>query len=88
MDTAFLVVSLFFPRLVLLVYYVTGWIPPNTIPLLGDVLLAVFIPRLLILIYIYQTLGGKSAWFWIHVIALILAYSGGGATARKRKKQK
>jgi len=88
MDTPFLIISLFFPRVVLFIYYAKGWIPTNTVPLLLDVLLAVFIPRLLILIYIYQTLGTGSVWFWIHLIALLLAFSGGGTAAKKRKRKK
>lgn len=78
MDFYFLLFSLFFPRITLLVnYFLLGHFPHSTIPFLGDVLLGVFIPRVLILIFIYQDLGMNNIWFAAHLIALVLTYLGG-----------
>lgn len=85
MDTPFLLLTLFFPRILLFVYYVKGWIPANTLPFWGDVALAVFVPRILVLLYIYHNLGPASGWFWAHAVVLILCYAGGGSTASRKK---
>lgn len=78
MDFYFLLFSLFFPRIVLLVYFLLiGRFPHSTIPFFGDVLMGVFIPRVLILIFIYQDMGMNNIWFAAHLIALILTYFGG-----------
>jgi hypothetical protein len=75
MDNTFLLVSLFFPRLVLIAYYLDARIPSNIIPFWGDVVLSVFVPRLLVLLYIYTNLGADNGWFWAHLIAAILCYT-------------
>lgn len=86
MDIYFLIFSLFFPRIVLLVYLVQNWYPDNAVPNWADVLLGVFAPRILILIYIYQNMGFENIWFVAHLVVLILAYFGGGReTARRRR---
>ena len=87
MNTYFLVLTLFFPRLTLLVSYLNGWIPPNTIAFWGDALLSVLFPRVLVLIYIYQNIGMNNVWFWVHVIALVLAWGGGGSSANRRRRR-
>ncbi len=88
MDTIFLVLSLFLPRITLLIYYFSHGIPANNMPLIGDFLLTVFLPRVLILIYVVDNLGTSSPWFWIHLIAAILVYSGFGKYSHKRYKKK
>lgn len=86
MDEYFLILSLFFPRIVLVVYYLQGWQPANSVPLWGDVLLGVLAPRVLILIYIYQNMGAENVWFIAHMVVMILVYFGGGReTARRRR---
>mgnify|MGYP001235124275 FL=1 len=87
MDTIFLVLSLFLPRLALVVYWFLGMIPFNTVPFFGDVLLTIFLPRVLVIIFIVQNLGTESPWFWIHLIVGIGVYIFGGNKARKRKKK-
>lgn len=90
MDVYFLIFSLFFPRIVLLVYLFLfeSQYPANTVPLWGDVLLGVFLPRVLILIYIYQNMGAENVWFIAHLVVMILAYFGGGReTARRRTRR-
>ena len=74
MDDVFLLVSLFFPRATLIVYYFMGQMPFNTVPFALDIILAAIIPRLLILIYIIQNNGMGSTWFWLHIITAILIF--------------
>jgi hypothetical protein len=88
MDFYFLLFSLFFPRVVLLVYIFLfpAAYPANAVPQWADVLLGVFMPRLLILIYIYQNLGADNVWFVAHLIVAIIAYFGGSReTVRRRR---
>lgn len=86
MDIYFLIFSLFFPRIVLLVYLFLNLYPNNAVPQWADILLGVFVPRILILIYIYQNMGADNVWFIAHLIVLILTYFGGGReTVRRRR---
>lgn len=85
MDTVFLVISLFLPRTTLIIYYLFIGIPANTIPLIGDILLAVFLPRVLVIIYIVQNLGTDSPWFWIHLVVALLVYFGSGKKVKSWK---
>lgn len=71
-DTWFLVLGLIFPRIALFIAFVTGTIPYNTVPFLGDLFMAFFVPRILILIYIITCLG-FGGWFVVHLIFLFLA---------------
>ena len=88
MDEYFLIFSLFFPRIVLLVYYFQGWyrrMPCRS----GAMFFLAFLPRILILLYIYQNWVRDNIWFAAHLIVLILAYFGGGReTARRRSSSK
>lgn len=88
MDFYFLLISLFFPRIVLVVYFLQGWYPANEVPNWLDVVLGIIAPRILILIYIYQNMGYDNIWFAAHLIVMILAYFGGGrqtlVTRRRR----
>ena len=88
MDVYFLIFSLFFPRVVLLVYIFLfpAAYPANIVPQWADILLGIFMPRVLILIYIYQNLGADNVWFIAHLVVAILAYFGGSReTARRRR---
>ena len=88
MDIYFLIFSLFFPRIVLLVYLFMfpAQFPQNAVPQWADLLLGIFLPRVLILIYIYQNMGAENVWFIAHLVVLILAYFGGGReTVRRRR---
>lgn len=89
METAFLILSLFIPRITLIIYYFfVHCIPPNDIPFIGDILLSVFFPRVLVLIYIVENLGTATPWFWIHLIVALIVYSGSGKYYHKRRKRK
>ena len=85
MDFYFLLFSLFFPRIVLLVYIFLfpQLYPTNAMPQWADILLGIFVPRILILIYIYQNMGFDNIWFIAHLIVMILAYFGGWETKRR-----
>ncbi len=88
MDIYFLIFSLFFPRIVLLVYLLQNWYPQNSVPQWADVLLGVFMPRVLILIYIYQNIGADNVWFVAHLVVMILTYFGGSKeTVRRRRRR-
>lgn len=88
MDFYFLLFSLFFPRIVLLVYLFQDWYPQNLVPQWADILLGVLAPRILILIYIYQNMGYENIWFAAHLVVLIFAYFGGGRETRRRTRAK
>jgi hypothetical protein len=87
-DIYFLIFSLFFPRIVLLVYLVQGWYPANAVPQWADILLGVLMPRVLILIYIYQNMGVDNVWFIAHLVVLILTYFGGGRETHRRRRRR
>ena len=90
MDFYFLLFSLFFPRVVLLVYLFMfpSQFPQNAVPQWADILLGVFMPRVLILIYIYQNMGADNVWFIAHLLVMILAYFGGGRETRRRRRRR
>lgn len=88
MDFYFLLFSLFFPRVVLLVFLFLypNLYPANAVPQWADIALGIFLPRVLILIYIYQNMGADNVWFVAHLVVAVLAYFGGGReTARRRR---
>ena len=88
MDIYFLIFSLFFPRIVLLVYLFMfpNLYPANAVPQWADVLLGIFMPRVLVLIYIYQNMGADNVWFIVHLVMAILAYFGGGRETIRRRR--
>jgi len=87
MDFYFLLFSLFFPRIVMLVYHFgfPEQYPANSVPTLADIGLGALFPRILILIYIYQNMGYENIWFVAHLVVAVLAYFGGGRTANRRR---
>ena len=87
MDFYFLLFTLFFPRITMIVYLLQNWYPENAVPQWADILLGVFLPRVLILIYIYQNMGYENLWFVAHLVAALLAYLGGSReTVRRRRR--
>jgi hypothetical protein len=60
----------------------------NNIPLVGDVLLYIFLPRLLMIIYIYDNIGWQNPWFWIHIVVAIIVWSKGSHVTYKKKFKK
>lgn len=89
MDFYFLLFSLFFPRIVLLVYFLMERFPVNTLPFWADVVLGLFVPRILILIFIYQNMGIDNIWFIAHLVMMFLTYfTGGNRTNRWRSRRR
>jgi len=86
MSTIFLILSLFLPRITLLIYYFGFSIPPNSVPFWGDAILAVFLPRVLVLIYIYENMGTQNPWFWIHLVVALMVYLFSGKKASRKRK--
>lgn len=67
----FLLISLFFPTITLIVAWMSNSIPLNNVPFFFDFIGAIIFPRLLIIYYIiYAELG--FGWFIAHIIALII----------------
>ncbi len=81
----FLVLSLFLPRLCMVVAWLqhsmTTFIPA-TVGLI-PVIVALLIPRVLILFWIYLD-QGLSLWFLVHLIALLLVWGGSGSYHSRR----
>ena len=86
----FLLFSLFFPRLVLIVFILLypNLYPANSLPNWADILLGLIFPRLLILIYIYQNMGYENIWFVAHLIAAVIAYMGGSHQTVSRRRRR
>jgi len=77
----FLVISLFLPRISLLVMWLQHqFVVIGLVPLLA----AIIVPRVLILILIYQD-QGLSGWFLLHAVVMVAAFAGGGTRMRRRR---
>lgn len=81
-ETWFLILSLIFPRLALIIAYFSNTIPANTIPFWGDFAMAALIPRILILIYIITNMG-FGGWAIAHLIVCVLVYTASSSKCRK-----
>lgn len=83
----FLVLSLFLPRICIVIAWLqhtmTQFIP-STVGLI-PVIVALLVPRILILFWIY-TDQGITIWFLLHVIALLVAWGGGGTRVVGRRR--
>ena len=83
----FLVLSLFLPRICLVVAWLQHglghFVPSGPLNLL-QIIAALLIPRILILFWIYQD-QGITLWFVIHAVALLMAWGGGGSRIRRRR---
>jgi hypothetical protein len=81
----FLVLSLFLPRICMIVAWLqhsmVQFIPP-TVGIIS-IVVAVLVPRILILIWIYQD-QGITLWFLLHAIALLIAWGGSSHTVYRR----
>lgn len=74
----FLILSLFLPRITLIIAYLTGDLP--TLVLTGWIspTIGLLIPRALMLILIFQD-QGMSAWLLLHAIVMAAVYIAGGS---------
>ena len=83
----FLVLSLFLPRICIAVAWFQHSMPafiPSTVGII-PVIVALLVPRLLILFWIYAD-QGITIWFLLHVIALLMAWGGGGHRISRRRR--
>ena len=83
----FLVLSLFLPRLCLVLAWLQHSIPtylPGSVNFI-QVLVGLLIPRILILFWIYQD-QGVGLWFLIHAIGVVAAWGGGGTGYVRRRR--
>ena len=73
-QTWFLVLSLFFPRIAIFIAWMVSqlpvWLPGHCVV---KFFMAALIPRILILIYI-ATIMGICPWFWIHLGVLLFIW--------------
>jgi hypothetical protein len=82
----FLVLSLFLPRISMLVLYLQGHTGSTYVIQWVPVLVALLVPRILILFWIY-TAQGLSIWFLVHAVALLIAWGGtSGRTVYRRRR--
>jgi hypothetical protein len=84
----FLVLSLFLPRICIVVAWLQHSLPatfiPNPVNLI-EIIVALLIPRILILFWIYQD-QGVTIWFLLHAIALVIAWGGGSRRVITRRR--
>ena len=81
----FLVLSLFLPRISLLVLWLGSQTGPYHVVGVIPLIAAIILPRLLILFMIYND-GGIGGWFLIHAVALVLTWGGfSGSQIRRRR---
>lgn len=83
----FLVLSLFLPRICIVVAWLQHSVPayiPSAVGLI-QIIVAALIPRLLILFWIYSD-QGIGIWFLIHAIGLVFAWGGGGSRVYTRRR--
>jgi hypothetical protein len=82
----FLVLALFLPRIALLISYLQNELLPFHLTGLLPPIFWLILPRVLVLYIIYLD-QGISGWFWLHIVALVIAYSGGGTYASRRRRR-
>jgi hypothetical protein len=83
MTTMFLVLSLFFPRLTLLCYWLFGDMPPNSTPFIADVLGAVFVPNLLVAYWAWES-KVHFMWVVVHVVFALTRPRGESEAVKSR----
>lgn len=83
----FLVLSLFLPRICLVVAWLQHSLPayvPSSLNLI-QIIVGLLIPRILILFWIYGD-QGIGLWFLIHAVGLLFAWGGGGQRMVSRRR--
>jgi hypothetical protein len=83
----FLVLTLVFPRVGLLLL----WLQANRLPFhltgLVSLVFAILLPRLLVLYMIYLDLG-VGLWFIIHLVVALMVWSGSGRYHSRRRRRR
>lgn len=84
----FLVLSLFLPRLCILIAWLQhsmGQYIPAAVGII-PIIVWLLVPRILILFWIYQD-RGIGIWFLLHCIALLIAWGSGSTTVVRRRRR-
>ncbi|HVG26667.1 MAG TPA: hypothetical protein VM865_03590 [Acidobacteriaceae bacterium] len=81
----FLVLSLFLPRVCLAIAWLQNSLAPFHLQGLIPLIVAIAVPRILILLLIYQD-QGIGLWFLLHLVALVIAWGGGGTQVVRRRR--
>ncbi len=84
----FLVLSLFLPRICIVLAWLQHSIPqfiPATVGLI-PALVALLLPRVLILFWIYMD-QGLSLWFILHLVAALMVWGGSGGYHSRRRRR-
>ncbi len=71
-----LIAGLFFPRLTLVIAWLAGAYPANTLPVLLNFISWLFVPRFLMAYYIYTDVGLNNLWFWAYVVLGVAGFFG------------
>ena len=74
--------AIFLPRVAIFIEWFQGFRFP--IPWPGNAIVWLLLPRLLVLLTIYTRMG-IGTWFWIHLLAALLAYAGGSREVIRRR---
>ena len=82
----FLVVSLFLPRISLLLLWLESALVPFHLHGIIPLVFAILLPRVLILFMIYLD-QGVSLWFVIHLIAALMVWGGSGGYHSRRRRR-
>jgi hypothetical protein len=83
----FLVLTLFFPRVGLLLLWLQASRLPFHLTGLVSLVFAILLPRLLVLYMIYLDLG-IGLWFIIHLVAALLVWGGSGNYHSRRYRRR
>ena len=86
-ETWFLVLGLFLPRVTLVAAYFTYHVPPNDVPFVLDVIGTIVLPRVLICIYIAHNMG-YNEWFWLHLAIALAVYAFSSSKGKKALRRK
>lgn len=85
MTTAFLWISLFFPRMTLMICYFMEVIPHNSTPLLLDIIVSILAPRILIAAWAAE--NGHPFWCFVFVLFSFLSEPAIGLRASRKLRE-
>jgi len=84
MTNMFIVFALFFPRLTLLICWLTSALPTNSTPFFVDILLAIFAPRFLVAFWLYEA-GAHPLLIALFILFGLGEMGRGGSSSRSSK---
>ena len=83
----FLVVSLFLPRIGLILLWVQGGLVPFHLNGLVPLIIALLLPRVLILYLIFLD-QGVGLWFILHLLIALMVWAGSGHYHTRRRRRR